>query len=285
MTPILFILGLALGSFLNVVILRYDPDRFLFDVQVIGGRSHCPSCHTQLRWFELIPVLSFIAQGRRCRVCKAPLNWQYPIVEIIAAFLVLGVPQLLGNSFFFRLAPLPVFQIVLWEVVFLTLLTLSVIDFREHIIPDEANILLAGIGSILILLNMSQFGPTEGSFLKAYALLFGIRNNIFLNHIVGVLIASLFFGALVVLTRGRGMGMGDLKLAMALGLLFGWPDIVVIVGLAFVIGSVVGVFEILRRKKTMKSFVPFGPFLALGSALVFFFGSQIVQFYFSLIPF
>src|SRR5580704_2783986 len=88
----LFIFGLAIGSFLNVVALRYDGEHFLFSNKKLGGRSHCPHCKKTLRWFELIPLVSFAIQGGKCRHCKAPIGWQYPLVELISGIIFVAVP-------------------------------------------------------------------------------------------------------------------------------------------------------------------------------------------------
>ena len=139
----LFIFGLVIGSFLNVVSLRYDGEHFIFDPRVIGGRSHCPHCKKTLRWFELVPLLSFLSQGGRCRRCKARLSIQYPIVELLygatfvlvpwraAAFMVHGP----ASS---RTAFLP----ALWILVFSSLFLIALIDLRTGIIPDELNVTL-----------------------------------------------------------------------------------------------------------------------------------------------
>ena len=107
-------------------------------------------------------------------------------------------------------------------------------------------------------------------------------SNIWINHFFAAFIAMFFFGAIILLTRGKGMGWGDFKLAGALGLIFGWPDILIAVMLSFVIGSIISIILMLKRKKTMKDAVPFGPFLVIGAGAVFFFGYQIINLYFKL---
>ena len=279
----LFVFGAVIGSFLNVVSLRYDPDRFLFG-PALFGRSHCPHCGATLRWFELVPILSFAAQLGRCRRCRARLSFRYPIVEILSGFIFVFVPMRLSDPSFL-LSLRSGFPLVagLWILAFLLLLLMSLIDLRLSIIPDEINLLLFGIGIALVLASRPDFSATGGSFLGAYGFLFGFRENIWLNHLVlGALAAGLFFWALMVITRGRGMGAGDLKLAMPLGFLFGWPDILFVVGLAFVAGSILGACAIGSGLKTLKSLVPFGPFLAASAAIVFFFGYQLVHWYFTL---
>lgn len=277
----LFIFGAIIGSFLNVVILRYDPDKFLFSPAVIGGRSHCPKCGHKLNWFELIPLLSFILQSGKCRNCRAPIRWHYPLVELTSGLIFVLVPGVVTSPYlspaFFAASA------ALWVLVFLTLLVVAAIDLRLNIIPDEANIFLVLLGIMLAVLSARDFGPAEGSFLGGYALLFGLRESLVLNRIFATGLALAFFGLIVGLTRGRGMGLGDVKLALALALVFGWPDGLILTLLAFILGSVFGGGALLLRKKKMGSFLPFGPFLALGSALTFFMGRAILAGYFGLL--
>lgn len=277
---LLFIFGSAVGSFLNVVALRYRPDKFLVG-KAIGGRSYCPGCGAQLRWFELIPVVSFVLQRGHCRHCGVRISIQYPIVEILSGLIFVFVPSVLSSPY---LPPATYhLQSGAWILIFITLLLVALIDLRLNIIPDEANIFLVVLGIALILLMGFNFGIEGGSFLGSYAPIFGFRSNIWLNHAVAAAFGGIIFGLLILATRGRGMGMGDLKFAVPLGLIFGWPDILLIIGIAFIIGALVGGYAMIIRGKTLKSALPFGPFLSLSAAIIFFFGQEIANFYFNLL--
>ncbi len=282
---ILFLLGLGFGSFLNVVSFRYKPEQKLFDLKIIGGRSRCPHCKKQLRWYELIPILSFLFQKGKCRHCGHKLSWQYPIVEILSALIFVAVPLQIFNfqfSIFNEFSNYSITQLlitVIWIFIFLLFLLLAIIDFHHYIIPDEINILLAVFGIILIPLTTYNLQLTT-SFIGHYSLLFGSLGNIWVNHIIAAVLAMAFFGLIIAISRGRGMGVGDLKLGGALGLIFGWPDILFVLALSFIVGAAIGIILMLNKTKTMKDIVPFGPFLVIGSALVFFFGFQIVNLYF-----
>lgn len=289
MLLVLFLLGLAVGSFLNVIAFRYDPDRFLFSADVIGApggkatRSHCLRCGKTLRWHELLPLISFIAQGGRCRGCRARLSWQYPVVELASGLLfVLAASAVPFELWMTRGFGGLTASYALFVVVFALLLLMSAIDARLRIIPDEINILIALAGLGRIMLETSFFGIGNGTFLPSYALLFGLRETIWLNHAAAAGFGLAFFALLVILTRGRGMGIGDVKLALALGFFFGWPDILFITVFSFIIGSIYGISAILLRKEGMKSAVPFGPFLALGALVVVLWGNAILRWYFSL---
>jgi prepilin signal peptidase PulO-like enzyme (type II secretory pathway) len=172
---------------------------------------------------------------------------------------------------------------VLWVVTFEALLVMAVIDIRLGIIPDEVSVFLGIVGIFIAILSAGYFGAANHSQLGPYALIFGWQGNVLLAKIIGAAFGGIFFAALIAVTRGRGMGMGDLKLAIPLGLLFGWPDILFVLVFAFIIGAVTGIFTIIRGKNSMKGTLPFGPFLALGAATVFFWGPQIFTWYFSLL--
>lgn len=257
----LFVFGIAIGSFVNVVATRYDGEHFLLANSVIGGRSHCEQCKQTLRWFELVPLLSFVIQGGRCRRCKAKLSFQYPLVELVSGLIFVFVPLALdiaGAGGTQVASGAPAFAIF-WVIVFEALLVMTLIDIRLGIIPDELSIFLAILGIGLAIYSE----PT--------------------SRLIGALVAGGFFGFLILVTKGRGMGMGDLKLAIPLGLLFGWPAIALVLMFAFLTGAVVGLISIAVHKKTMKGTIPFGPFLAIGAAIVFFWGPSLVAWYLSLL--
>lgn len=277
----LFVFGLAVGSFLNVLRVRYDPEKFILTKIIIGGRSVCPKCRNVLRWFELVPIISFVLQAGRCRHCRIKISPLYPFVEIVTGLIFVFVPRVfLSPAYILNSNPYTLSS--LWILVFVALLLMALIDAKTNLIPNEIVFLLVVLGILITMFSVSRFGYTEGSFAGHYALLFGIRENIWLNRLFASAASALFFGFVIAVTRGRAMGMGDMKLAFALGMVFGWPDALLIVALAFMLGSLFGIGAILLGKKTMKGTVPFGPFLAIASSLVFFFGFEIVDFYFKL---
>jgi prepilin signal peptidase PulO-like enzyme (type II secretory pathway) len=242
---LLFFLGLALGSFLHVLASRYDPERFVLTRETLGGRSYCPGCQKTLTWYELIPLVSFLIQLGKCRSCDAKISWSYFLVELVSGLIVLFAPPL-------------------WAAVFLILLLVTLIDIRLQMIPDELSVVLVALGIWI----------TSTS---------GIETAVWTNHLGAAFGAAAFFGLLMLITRGRGpngesgMGFGDVKLVFGLGLLFGWPDTLLLVMLAFVVGAIVGLVFIASQSKNMKSALPFGPFLAISAAVVFFFGQSLID--------
>ncbi len=174
--------------------------------------------------------------------------------------------------------------VVFWIFIVLSLIVLSAIDFKKMIIPNELNVFIGilGAGVSIIAFFSGRFNLFFGSFLGSYASLFGFRENIFLNRIAAVLAAAIFLGSIILVSRGRAIGGGDLKLAVALSLVFGWPDIILILMLSFVIGSIYSLFLIVKKGKKMNDRVPFGPFIAIAAITIFFFGSRLTEIYFNI---
>jgi len=279
---------------LNVVAFRFKEGQFLFGRRVIGGRSACRHCKRILAWYELIPLLSFVIQLGKCRACGSRISIQYPIVEFLAGSLVTLVAfyffdfkrltyvnyLLSGESFVLWIA------VIIWSLIFLTLLLLSVIDYREYLIPDEILYFLAFLGivwvSFLVASGMSDnfYGSFVGSYAAIFDIGFGIDSNTFFNHFLGALAGSLVIGAIFFLSRGKAIGFGDVILLGVLGFIFGWPDVALILVISFLIGAAAGLILIARREKGMKDFVPFAPFIALSSLVVFFYGADVLRWYF-----
>lgn len=246
---------------MNVLALRYDGEHFLFDPKIIGGRSRCPHCKRTLQWFELIPLASFLIQRGKCRNCGARIGFQYPLVELLSGAIFVLVPLVAAPPFG-----------AFWIIAFEILLLISYIDLRLGIVPDELCILL---GVVALFETVFSAGGTYASV--------GAGGNVWIGRAVGAVFGGGFFGLLALATRGKGMGMGDVKLGLPLGFLFGWPDILLLYAAAFVIGSVVGVGLIVSGLATRKSAVPFVPFLAAGAVFVFFFGASALGWYFRII--
>ena len=267
---IIFIFGLAVGSFLNVLADRLPQE------ETIGGRSHCDHCGHKLNWQDLVPVLSFILLRGRCQYCRKKISWQYPIVELVTGILFI---ILLVNFWNFGFNHWDLFGI--WNLVFLVFITSCLIviflsDLRYFIIPDE--IIIAGVIGTLIyrFLEILNFG--HWNLFGIWSLGFGIWNP-FLIYILSALGTSLFFLLIVVATKGKGMGLGDAKLAFLMGLALGWPQILFALLFAFVFGALFGLVLILSGRATMKTRIPFGTFLAAGTFLTMIFGGLILQQY------
>lgn len=241
---IVFLYGAAIGSFLNVVIFR------LHDKKTVSGRSQCPFCKHQLSAIDLIPIISYLLLSGKCRYCGHKISLQYPLVEFsagIAAVLIYlyspyGSPgsfeELLGLFFFLFVTSI--------------LIVVSVYDLRWGIIPDRV-VLPSIVFSLLYLLVKNYLiflGPTTAS-----EVLFSLLVDLLTASAIGG-----FFALLIVLTRGRGMGGGDFKLSIFIGLALGFPTAVIALLLAFLTGAVASTILLLAGKKGLKSSIPFGPF-------------------------
>ncbi|MEW6616869.1 MAG: prepilin peptidase [Patescibacteria group bacterium] len=289
----LFLFGLAIGSFLNVLILRYSPEGRFFDIKKISGRSHCMSCQKTLEVKELIPLFSFLFLRGKCSSCGEKISFQYPIVEFLSGATFVLVPLFLNsffgvqNTLFVSLLAPGVYYlfIFVWILIFLSLLLIFVIDLHHYIIPDGLNIFIFILGILLIFLfvaNTAHILPFRESFMRNYALIFSPFQNIYYNHILGFFGAGLFFLFLFLVSNGRGMGMGDVKLAFASGIVLGWPDVILTSMIAFIFGGVWAAALYFSKKKTMKDKLPFGPFFVVAFVITIFFGFDLIKGYFSL---
>ena len=274
-----FIFGLVFGSFGYVLALRYDGNHFLLDPKIVGGRSYCPYCRKSLRWFELIPFVSFVIQGGQCRNCKVRISFAYPALELFSGLLFVAVAARVQDFYGVMGADFLILSI-LWIAFFFALLLLSVIDIRLGIIPDELVVVLCVIAVCIVGFLVAHVNAANISLFGSYAVFFGLQENIWVNHAIGALLGMFFLGGLVAFTHGKGMGIGDVKLAIPLGFLFGWPDILFLTAFAFVSGAAIGLCSIAMGKKTMKSALPFGPFLAAGAIFIFFIGFGFMNWYF-----
>jgi len=264
-----FVFGLIIGSFLNVLIARYQTGLS------ISGRSFCFSCRHKLSWYELIPIVSFLLQKGRCRSCNSRISWQYPTVELITGILFLFIFLKLDFSFSLHYFLLSTF----YFFVFTILLAIAFYDIRHKIIPDAFVYTFIAF-SFLNVFRFLSFDNLDLFVLSRIgeAWEFGVW------LIAGPILATPF-ALLWLISRGRWLGLGDAKLTAGIGWLLGLSSGVAALILAFWIGAFVGVillalnsstngihrlFPRLKRF-TMKSEIPFAPFLIFGTFLVFFY--------------
>ncbi len=290
---LLFILGLSFGSFFNVLILRYSPDGKLFRFKNLNGRSHCPKCLHELSAGELIPVLSFLFLRGKCSHCGQKISWFYPFTEIVTAILFAGVPLFLnafygvsGIVFWGFAMPLWYYALVVsWLMIALTFLVIALIDFRYYVVPDELNIVLIVFGvivSLLLFFHGNGILPFRTSFLENYMMVFSPTQNVLVNHFIGAFAGGIFFELLVLISRGKGIGFGDVKLAFASGIALGWPDIGLAIFLSFVLGGLFGSILLLVQRKGMKDKIPYAPFFVIGVLATALFGNALIYGYFKM---
>jgi len=253
----IFIFGLIIGSFLNALIWRLHSGESMLE------RSKCPKCGHIIAWYDNIPVLSYLFLAGKCRGCKTRISFQYPLVELVVGLLFLLA--------FYNL-PLPAGEgwgegasllITLFRDFFLiSVMTIVFIyDLRWYLILDVVT--LPAIGVLLVtnlILGMSW-------------------QNLLISGIIG----GGFFLAQFLISRGKWIGGGDIRLGVLMGVALGWPMILTALMLAYVAGSVVGIFLIIFSKKKWNSQVPFGVFLSTATIVTLFWGDLLVNWYFGTI--
>ncbi len=295
-----FIIGIVLGSFVLAL-----ADRGLAN-KSFWGRSYCVQCKKRLRWYDLFPVLSFISTKGKCRYCHKKISWEYPLVEIVMGVLIGYLFfQTFGNFKFeiFNLNSNLEFKILnslfdlIFKTFFITILSaLFLTDLKKMLIPDRIVIPAIKISLIfLVVITVIRIGYLYYNLSQTPLgrLLLPPRNDYFINHaildlqllllsvLMGILIAG-FFTILIVITKGKGMGGGDVKLGGFMGLALGFPNALVALMVAFLSGAAVSLILIFSRKKHLGQVIPFGPFLVLGSLIALFWGDQILQIYLQL---
>lgn len=237
-----FLFGAAMGSFLNVVIYRLPIGKSL-----IKPPSHCPLCGKSIRWFDNIPIISYIILKGECRDCDAPIPIRYFVVESITALIYLYSYIRFGIS--------------LELLTFLTFITLLIpiffIDLTEMLIPDTLSISGIIIGLIL-----------------------GVFRGIIRISLIGAVVGAIY--VLIVIYAGKAiykkdvMGFGDIKLSVMIGAFVGWANFLLTILISSLLGSIYGIIQIKRGKSSMKSIIPYGPFLAIGGFITFLFGKWII---------
>lgn len=258
----LFVLGTIVGSFLNVVILRFHTGR------KVTGRSSCATCGTVLTWYELVPVLSFLALRGKCKTCGAKISWQYASVEaltgVLFALVGLTVVPLFSSAIF-------VWELLYYLVVMSLLVVLGVYDIKHKILPDPFVFTLIFLSA----LSLFVFLPGGGVLMSSWW------------HVLAAPILWAPFAALWYFSKGKWMGLGDAKLVWGFGWLLGLTQGIGAVMLGFWIGAVVGIAIMLYEKLclsesasglTMKREIPFGPALILGLLISLFFNFDLIQY-------
>lgn len=280
-----FFVGAAFGSFLNVVIFRLPKGEDIFK-----KRSYCPHCKKPISTFDLIPIFSFFVLLGKCRKCGKPISVQYPAVELVTACLFLASFLLWQAKFGLSWQFIP--QLLHYFLIVSVLIGVFVIDAKLGIIPDKIVKFALIISALLILatylgdflsiyLGLVKTAPELSKYFfpslfvnqaKFAGLDFGIR------LLAGVFVSILFTG-LILVTAGRGMGWGDVKLGFWLGFAFSFPQTFLVLFLSFVTGAAVSIVLILSGRKKFGQTIPFGPFLAAGAAISLFAGDLILVWY------
>ena len=242
----IFLYGIVIGSFLNVCIYRIP-----LGESIAKERSHCMTCGYQLRWFDLVPLFSWLALRGKCRKCKTPISPQYPIIEAVNGVLYVLIFAVNGMNL----------VSILYCLMASALLALSVIDFRTYEIPFGFNVFIGVLGLIRIFTDLDNWS----------------------EYVIGFFAVSVLLEIILVASKGRAIGGGDVKLMAAAGLLVGWKLII----LAFFIGCILGsVIHIIRMKVSHAEHVlAMGPYLSAGVLISALWGTQFINWYFGFLAF
>lgn len=246
----IFVLGLIFGSFLNCLIWR------LYKGETVLGRSYCPKCKKKIKWFDNIPILSFFILKKKCRFCQNKISWQYPLVEFFTGLLFF-------LAFYFNFVnDFSVIKLILELLLISILIIVFVFDWRWFLIPVQ--VLIFG-GLIIFILNL--------------ILGFSVYQIIF-----SVLVGAGFFSLQYILTKGKGLGEGDIWLGGFLGIAFPvFSQVIGLIFLAYIIGGVIAIILLLLGFKRVGSKLPLGIFLSTSAIIILFFGENIINWYLSLI--
>jgi len=255
-----FVFGLFIGSFLNCLIYRLEQKK-----SFLKGRSYCPHCKHILGFWDLIPLLSFIFLKGRCRYCSKKISWQYPLIELASGLIFFSIFSFLGFSDKSRagvFSAADFLTLVYYWLICSFLVIVFVYDLKHYIVPDKVicPAILAALIFNFWLLFSGHGAPFRYSIFSAFG-------------------AGLFFFLIVFLSKGKWMGAGDIKLVFLMGLFLGFPKILVALFFSFFLGAIIGIGLIIAQKKSLKSEVPFAPFLAAGTLFAMFFGGQVINFY------
>ena len=256
---IVFIFALLVGSFLNVVILRLGSGE-----SFVSGRSHCMGCNGVLKWKDLLPVFSFAFLKGKCRYCKDKISFQYPLVELITGLVFLSV-------LFYRGIPEGVvdmgYVVLLW-CLFSMLIVIAFRDIRQFRVDNELIVL-----SLIFALALVVYGYIN----------YEVE---WVDLMVGSVTVFGFFVLLFIGTKGRGMGMGDVKLSFVVAVflgVYGYEMLILWLFLAFVFGGIIGVLLMIFKGKRRKDRLPFAPFLISSAFIVFFVGDYLWENYTSIL--
>jgi leader peptidase (prepilin peptidase)/N-methyltransferase len=244
-------IGLAVGSFLNVCIVRLPAGQ-----SIVSPPSHCPQCGAPIRPRDNIPLLSYLLLGGRCRDCEARISVRYPLVEALAGVLFAATAYWMG----------PVPQMLLYWAFLSALIVITFVDLDHQIIPDAISIPGIAVGVLAAVLG---YGPSWH------------------DSVIGALVGGGILYAVAVgyhaLTKREGMGGGDIKLLAMIGAFLGWRGVLVTLVFGSLTGSVIGMAVIALRGGDSRVPIPFGPFLALGAAVALFVGEPLLDWYLRLI--
>lgn len=248
------IFGLIIGSFLNAIIYRLKSGD-----SIVKSRSKCTHCQRQLKAKDLVPLFSWLALKGKCRFCNDKISWQYPAVEFITALLFIIGYLILVTDF----STFIILNYIFYLIAISFLIVIFVFDHLHQLILDKVTIPLMVIAIIFI---------------------FVLRLN-WTEHVLAGIAGGAWFGWQYVLSKGKWIGGGDIRLGIIMGLLLGFPGVIVALFLAYILGAIVGVYLLATKKRDRGSQIAFGTFLSLSTVVTWLCGDQLLDWYLGLFNF
>jgi len=254
---LIFVTGLCVGSFLNVVICRLPEKR-----SIVKSRSSCPHCKEIIKPYDLLPLASFCVLKGQCRECKKKISWQYPLIELATGLIFAAV------AYFYQTIggidnPLLIRDLVILSALIVVFTT----DLKYMLIFDAVTMpmmVFAFIANIFLMGNSSNY------------------LSLSLNYLMAGIIGAGFFYLQYYFSKGKWVGGGDIRLGLLMGLILGWPKILVALFIAYIVGAICSLILVFVRRKKMDSQVPFGVFLSLATAVTMFWGDSMIDWYLGL---
>lgn len=240
----IFILGLILGSFLNVCIYRIPREE-----SISFPPSHCTNCGNRIKWYDLVPILSYLILKGECRYCREKISFRYPLIELITGVLFIAIYIKFGLSL----------EFIKFAILICFLLVIGIIDFTTTDVYSKTTYLGIAFGTILLIINLVYFsgGP--------------------LNFLLGGAIGAFVIAIIILLTKE--MGWGDAEICGMCGLFLGWRLTIFMLFISFILGGLIGTILVITKKKSRKDYISFGPYIAIASAVSIFIGNSAMAWY------
>jgi leader peptidase (prepilin peptidase) / N-methyltransferase len=290
-----FLVGLLLGSLIDCLANRSLTKKSFW------GRSYCDSCKKQLKWYDLFPIISYLVLKGQCRYCHKKISAEVLVVEVLSGIVTALIFYKTLTPSFFLVSPsnissffIGLLALGLRLYIFCILAIFVITDYKKGIIPDRISLpaiitvtvwsfmlVLLNIIFLFLFLKSSYLGnlllPPHTDYLYRHSLLIF---SPFVQSFLAAFGIGAFFALLILITRGRGMGGGDLKLGIFIGFALGFPSSILAIFVSFILGSVAGIALLLSRKKQFGQTIPFGPFLSMGALIALLWGDEIISWYF-----
>jgi leader peptidase (prepilin peptidase)/N-methyltransferase len=255
-----FAIGAIVGSFLNVVIHRYPREE-----SIVFPPSHCPHCRARIRWFDNVPVASYLLLRGKCRACRGPIAIRYPLVELANGLFYLAIYLRTGPSLGF----------ILLAAIVSMLIVLMYIDAEIQILPDVIDLPGIAIGLVMAAFSLA---PVDSDLFVATSLLDSVA-----GALLGAAIPLVIMGVYWLVRRVEGMGLGDVKMLAMIGAVVGWRGVPLALMLAAVSGTLIGLPAAARSGRGMNHALPLGVFLGFGALAVLFFGQAMTEWYWTVV--